>query len=102
MAQLPSLGALPLGPAPAPAPAPTDSVFDDRAVAALLLDNRHVQHYSRDFYERPGQNADGLDTEAWYLNLATSSKDSRYLDKKLIANLAPEAAELQLPWDDEE
>lgn len=108
MAQLPSLGALPLGgPSAAPeapeAPeAPTDSAFDDRAVAALLLDNRHVQHYSRDFYERPDQNANGLDTEAWYLNLATSDKGSQYLDKKLIASLAPEVGELQLPWDDEE
>lgn len=100
MAQLPSLGALPLG--PASAGATTDSPFDDDALAHLLLDNRHVQHYSRDFYERPDQNADGLDTEAWYLNLATSDKSSQYLDKKLIASLAPELGELQMPWDDEE
>jgi len=100
MAQLPSLGALPLG--GAPDRAPTDSAFDDRALAALLLDNRHVQHYSRDFYERPKQNANGLDTEAWYLNLATSDKSSQYLDKKLVASLAPELGDLQMPWDDEE
>ena len=102
MTQLPSLGALPLGGASAAPDAPTDSAFDDRALAALLLDNRHVQHYSRDFYERPAQNANGLDTEAWYLNLATSDKSSQYLDKKLVASLAPELGELQMPWDDEE
>ena len=102
MAQLPSLGALPLGGASAAPEAPTDSAFDDRALAALLLDNRHVQHYSRDFYERPKQNANGLDTEAWYLNLATSDKSSQYLDKKLVASLAPELGDLQMPWDDEE
>lgn len=100
MAQLPSLGALPLG--GASADAPTDSPFDDDALAHLLLDNRHVQHYSRDFYERPEQNADALDTEAWYLNLATSDKSSQYLDKKLISSLAPELGDLQMPWDDEE